>query len=685
MNALFRYTLAFIAGILLHGVFPESWMNVVDYQMAVGTVLALILLLFFLIRFRKTNRYILGFLTLLLFVCLGWIRTPSLNHKADFNQVTAYEVGVTSPSETRAKTYKVEVALLKAQWENQWHPLSGKVLLYIDKTAPKPRYGDVLLIRGAPRLVESPQNPAQFDYQRFLSYKQIFHQQYLRQTDFTLTGKRDTNWLKEGAYTVSEWSDAALRRLVPLDREYAVAKAMILGLRDEMDSDLVQAYSAAGAVHVLSVSGFHVGIFVLLLAWLLRFIKKRRHGLYLYLGITLGTMWFYAVLTGLSAPVIRSALMVTILLLAEPVGKIKNTKNALFGSALILLVFDPLLIYSVSFQLSYAALGGILFWQPVLYQSLMFKDWFLDKIWEVSAAALMAQLATFPLAVYYFHQFPTYFLLVNPVVVGLSVAMLYVAFVTLALSWIPFLSVGLGWLLTMTTWLLNQAVVLTEKLPYSVLGNLSFSGLELLLVYGIGGCLLALLYYRDVRWFWGIGIASVGLLILQVVEISTFDKQKWLVIHSVPKQSAVSLIDGREAVLVADSAFFQPDQKPFNFYLKNFYVNQSINHTQYESLEFPAADVKMLPFGKLIVWQGRKILLVEKSIADKVPLIADYVLIRNTAFRKLENITAVFGNQKLIFDNSNKFYVLDTLQKQAISRQLPWYFVNRKGALVAQF
>ena len=179
--------------------------------------------------------------------------------------------------------------------------------------------------------------------------------------------------------------------------------------------------------------------------------------------------------------------------------------------------------------------------------------------------------------------------------------MLYVAFVTLALSWIPFLSVGLGWLLTMTTWLLNQAVVLTEKLPYSVLGNLSFSWLELLLVYGIGGCLLALLYYRDVRWFWGIGIASVGLLILQVVEISTFDKQKWLVIHSVPKQSAVSLIDGREAVLVADSAFFQPDQKPFNFYLKNFYVNQSINHTQYEPLEFPAADVKMLPFGKLIV------------------------------------------------------------------------------------
>ncbi|MEI7582527.1 ComEC/Rec2 family competence protein [Runella sp.] len=685
MNALLRYTLAFVGGILLHGIFSKSFVGNIGYKFVFGAVLFLSALLFLLLRFRKSNRYSLGLLTILLFVGLGWVRTPSLHDKTDFSHVIAYEVAVTSPPETRAKTYKIEAMVLKAQWENQWHPLSGKILLYIDKGAPKPHYGDVLLIRGAPRLVEPPQNPAQFDYQRFLSYKQIFHQHYLRSTDFALTGKRETNWLKEWAFTVSEWSDVALRRLVPLDREYAVAKAMILGLRDEMDNELVQAYSAAGAVHVLSVSGFHVGIFVLLLAWLLRFIKKRRHGLFLYLGITLGIMWFYAVLTGLSAPVVRSALMVTILLLAEPLGKTKDTKNALFGSALILLVLDPLLIYSVSFQLSYAALGGILFWQPVLYQSLTFKDWFLDKIWEVSAAALTAQLATFPLAVYYFHQFPTYFLLVNPVVVGLSVAMLYVAFVTLALSWIPFLSVGLGWLLTMLTWLLNQAVVLTEQLPYSVLGNLSFSRLELLLVYGIGGCLLALLYYRNVRWFCGIGIASVGLLILQVVEIKTFNKQKWLVIHSVPKQSAVSLIDGRQAVLVADSAFFQPDQKPFNFYLKNFYVNQSIGYTQYEPLEVPAADVKILPFGKLIVWQGRKILFVEKPIAWTLPPIADYILIRNNAFRKSEQLRIVFGNQRLIFDNSNKFYVLDTLEKQAVSRRLPWYFVNKKGALVAQF
>jgi competence protein ComEC len=685
MNALLRYTLAFIGGILLHDTFPLFWTNNEGFEVVFGVVVILGLLVFLLIRFRKSNRYFLGFFTLCLFVCLGWIRTPSLSNQTNVEQIAAYEAVVLSPVETRTKTYKTEVEILKAQWSNHWHPLKGKVLLYLDKAVSKPHYGDVLLIRGAPHLVEPPQNPGQFDYQRFLSYKQIFHQHYLRGTDFVLTGKRQTNWLKDWAYRVSEWSDAALRRLVPLDREYAVAKAMVLGLRDEMDNELVQAYSAAGAVHVLSVSGFHITIFVGILAFFLGRLEKRRRGRWLYLGITLITMWFYAVLTGLSAPVIRSALMFTIFLLAKPLGRKENGVNALFGSALILLAIDPLLIYSVSFQLSYAALGGIIFLQPVLYQSLTVKDGALDKIWAITAVALTAQLATFPIGAYYFHQFPNYFWLVNPLVVGLSCAMLPVAFAAIAFSWVPLVSNALGWLLTGITWLLNQIVIGTEKLPYAVLGGLSLSWIELLLIYGIIGLLLALVYYRDVRWWWGVGAASLVLFFMQIFENQQFSKQSWLVFHAVPRQTAISLIENREGILIADSAFFQPDNKPFNFYLKNFYTTRGIQHITPELLEAPSQLLKTLPFGKLIVWQGRKILLVEKPIAEAVPPLADFVLIRNTTFRKSEQLRTVFGNQKLIFDNSNKFYLLDTLQKQAIVHHLPWYFVNQKGALVVRF
>ena len=439
-------------------------------------------------------------------------------------------------------------------------------------------------------------------------------------------------------------------------------------------------------MHVLSVSGFHITIFIGIVAFLLSFLEKRRHGKWPYLGIMLITMWFYAILTGLSAPVIRSALMFSLFLLAKPLGRKSSGINALFGSALILLVIDPLLIYSVSFQLSYAALSGIIFLQPVLYQSLTFKDWFADKVWAITAVAITAQLATFPIGAYYFHQFPNYFWLVNPLVVALSCAMLPVALATIAFSWIPFLSEILGWALTGITWLLNQIVVWTQQLPYAVLSGLSLSGFELGLIYAIMGLLIALVYYRDLRWGWGIGGLSIALLIIQVVEIQESNHQKRMIIHAVPHQTAITLIRGNQAFLIADSAFFQPDEKPFNFYLSNFYTERSISGVTQEALQSPSSQlglIQTLPFGKLVVWEGQKIVLVEKSIEIPLPAVADFVLIRNTAFRDVEKIKRVFGNQKLIFDNSNKFYVLDTLQKQAKSIQLPWYFLHKQGALVA--
>jgi competence protein ComEC len=302
--------------------------------------------------------------------------------------------------------------------------------------------------------------------------------------------------------------------------------------------------------------------------------------------------------------------------------------------------------------------------------------------------ALTAQLATFPLAVYYFQQFPTYFLVANPLVVALSTAMLPIALAAIAVSWVPFVAEMLGWVLTGITWLLNESVVLTEKLPFSVVSGLSFSWTELALVYVIIGLLLALWYYQDWRWLWGAGLMSVVLLVEQMVEIREYHAQKGLVIHAVPKQTVISLIDGERAVLLADSGFFQRDKRPYNFYLKNFYNERGIQRVTPALLQLPSKQskiLKTLPFGKLIVWQGCKILLVEQPITEAIPPVADYVLIRNTAFRKSEQLRTFFGNQRLIFDNSNKFYVLDTLQKQAITHKLPWYFVGQKGAFVLHF
>ncbi|TAF94003.1 MAG: ComEC family competence protein [Cytophagia bacterium] len=678
MNTLLRFTLALVAGIVLSDFYAFSPRPV---------LISCAALFVFLLAFSsKLNRSLLGSLWLLLAVGLGWTNrylTTQTNDPAHLSNITtdvqAYEAAVVAPVEIRRKTYKTEVSLLRIKTNNQWQAASGRVLVYVAKTATEPSYGAVLLIRGAPKLVPAPQNPDQFDYRKFLTYRQIFHQHYLRNTDFVITNQTQTVWYKAAAYHLSKWSDAQLKRLVPWPREYAVTKAMVLGLRDEMDPELVQAYSVAGAVHVLSVSGFHIAIFVYILGKILGFLEKRKHWRWVYLGATLGIMWFYAVLTGLSAPVIRSALMFTLLLLAQPLGRKKNTENALFGSALVLLILDPMLIYSVSFQLSYAALAGIIFWQPFLYQTISFQQKWADWVWGITAVALTAQLATFPLGVYYFNQFPVYFWLLNPVVVGLAFVQLPLALATIAFSQVPFLADILGWATTFTTWLLNQAVVSIEALPHARLAGLAFSTLELVLVYALIGTLLLLIYHRNRRWLWVMAMLSLVLCRIQLLENEQYDNQKTMVAHAVPYQTAVSLVAGQHALLIADTAFLN-NNRAFDFYLDDFYTQRGIRQTTRVALENVPNNPPLLrrfSFGQLLVWQNKKVVFIEQPVAA-LPPIADLVLVRKSAYRHANDLLKSFGNQVIVLDNSNKYYILENLQKEG----LPYYFTNTQGAWV---
>lgn len=674
MNSLLRFTLAFIVGI---------WVaNQVDYHNKTTLIISVLSLVLLTAFFKK--RYLSGSLLIASALVLGFLnltlhnQTLQVNHLLHLptDSITFYKAQLTTLPESRLKTYKVEADVTSIKTGNQWQNASGKIILYIDKKAAIPQYGNELLVKGAPRRAQPPLNPSEFDYAHFLSLKQIFHTQYIRSTDFVLSHKSQTAWYKKWAYAASQWSDNQLERLMPWPREYAVAKAMVLGIRDEMDTELSNAYSVAGAVHVLSVSGFHIAIFVWIISKLLGFLEKRnKQGLYLYLLITLLILWFYAVLTGLSAPVVRSALMFSIYLLAKPLHRKENTANALFGSALILLCFDPLLIYSVSFQLSYLALGGIIFLQPTIYQSISFSNKIIDKLWNLTAVAFAAQLATFPLLIFYFHQYSTYFWLANPAVVGLSFLLLPLALATIAFSWIPYLSVVLGWLTTFVTWLLNEIVLGIEKLPSSSLEGLSFNTTELVLVYAIIGFLIALFYFQSKKWLWYATAFSLLLFVYQIFEHSKAQHQKLMVVHHIQNQTVISLIDGQRAWVLADSSFFH-QARGYDYYLKNFYTEKSIQNVSQVAWEQPTDFINSLPFGKILVWNNQKIVLIDKPIAH-LPLKPDLVIIQKSAFKEPTKILQAFENQKVVFDGTNKPWVIEKLSA------LPYYFTSKTGAFIS--
>ena len=671
---------------MLIGIFlAEAWPESGTWMVGLGVVSAGFFGLYF---YRNEQRLIKplnlpqGLALLGLFVALGWlsvyIRSPSLqsNHLINSRELpTAYEAVVTNLPESRAKTYKIELDLRRGRLGDTsglFIPITGRVMVYLDKgdslhPTPMPRYGDVLIISGQPRLVDSPMNPGEFDFKRFLAHRGIFHQQYLRTWQRTVVGHEPPNRLVELAYRTNRWADSLLTARVGTKAEYGIVNAMILGVRDDLDPSQYQSYAAAGAVHILSVSGMHVGILFLVLNWCLSWVARGKDNRWWVVGIKLAVLWFFALMTGFSAPVLRSALMFSFLLVAGLTNRTQSLLNTLAASAVLLLCYDPFAAFSAGFQLSYLAVAGIGAWVPYLNQFIRPTSWTGIKLWQVSVVAVAAQLLTFPLGIYYFHSFPTYFLLANPVVMVLSAVLVPLSIATLALGWVPYLGDLLGWLLQKTAWSMNQSVELIGKIPGAVLSDIWLSGSGLVLVYGLvgSGCLLFLTRNRTYLNLTA-GLAFC-LAALTIYEKKEQQEQQRLTVHFLPRKTAVSLVSGHNALVLTDDDW-QSNSRNFDFYLKNTFGQWGIDSLTVGNLR---ADSLTIPLAyqhqrdkALIVWRGKSILFINR-LSDyqywRLPAVVDYVVLRRTAVRDWTSLTKRVVARHLIFDDSNLAGPTDSL------------------------
>ncbi len=496
----FRYLVAYAVGIIAWYLKPELYLHAF---ICLSVSLIALLLLF------QTRQFLLigvfGFLSLSSVSCLlTHYKNLSFSphHRGlELKAVTGYVAVVEGQEEFRKKTIRLELELNRARTREGWKPASGRVIVYMDHTFPqKPRYGDRWLVRGAPREIDPPLNPGEFNYKRFLAFRGIFHQQYLQPFEVRVLGNQPPSALTALAYRAYAWADSLLTVHLGHGDEFAFVKAMVLGLRDRIDPELQQAYSAAGAVHVLSVSGLHVGILYLALAFVLGFLRKGRFGKGVFTVLMLSILWFYALMTGFSAPVLRSALMFSMVLTGQALGRSHHPFNTLCAAAFLILLFDPFALFSAGFQLSFMAVGGMVLFQNDLYRLFTVRNRAGDWLWNLTATALVTQCLTFPLVIYYFHQFPLWFWLANPVIIPLSSLVLVLAIGLPVVSWVPFLAEGVGKLLFGAMWLLNQVVRWTEMLPGSVLKPLVITPFELGILIGLMISAVFLGYRRSQAW-----------------------------------------------------------------------------------------------------------------------------------------------------------------------------------------
>ena len=264
-----------------------------------------------------------------------------------------------------------------------------------------------------------------------------------------------------------------------------IALALLLGQKGSLDKEIMDAYSETGTMHILAVSGLHVGIIYALLLLPVRGLKSTSKIRFFYLLLVVLLIWVYALLTGFSPSVVRAAAMFSLVTLGQMRKRKASIWNTLAFSALMILVIDPDVIFDIGFQLSYLAVAGIVGIQPLMVGWWLPRNSILEYFWQLATVSLAAQLVTFPLSILYFHQFPTYFLLANLLVVPLAFVIMAVGVPFMFLAWIPKLGEVMGWVVDWLIFLQNQLTMMIQVLPGGTIEGLVISFSGVLLVWGL--------------------------------------------------------------------------------------------------------------------------------------------------------------------------------------------------------
>ena len=340
----------------------------------------------------------------------------------------------------KTKSFKANASISMMIENGKNIPVNGKVILYFkrDSLLPAMSYGSQLIIRKPLQEIKNSGNPGGFDYKRYCLFREITHQAYLKPDEFSVLPKLR---IKNGSIAflddIREKVLNILRTNIKGDKELGLAEALLIGYKDDLDKTLVQSYTNTGVVHIIAISGLHLGLIYWLLVQLLKPLQRRKYMNWLRPFIIISGLWLFSLLAGAQPSILRSAVMFTCIVIGETIAKKTSIYNSLAFSAFGLLCWNPYWLWDVGFQLSYSAVLSIIIFMRPVYNLLYVKNKILDFFWKINAVTIAAQILTLPLSIFHFHQFPVYFLLTNFIAVPLSSIILFGEIFLCAISFIP--------------------------------------------------------------------------------------------------------------------------------------------------------------------------------------------------------------------------------------------------------
>lgn len=566
----------------------------------------------------------------------------------------------------KEKFIKCGLKVLTVKKENEHKAASGRLIGYFKKSvnANQLKAGNVVLINSMLLEVEPPKNPYEFNYKNYLANKQIHYISFVDSSSFQLTqatGGISPIWLfglKTKEYILSALKNGGLTK-----EAYAICAALLTGYDHDIDNTVMEAFSHSGTLHVLSVSGLHTGLIYLVLAFICDLIDRRKkYKIARFVFITI-CLWSFALVTGFSAPVLRAVIMFNLL----GFGKIffrndyRNQINILFVSAFILLGYDPFLIYDIGFLLSYFAMFGILFFQPIFSNLWQPGNKISSYLWQSISASFAATLTTLPLTLFYFKQFPLWFFICNLVVVPATFIILLLAvLVVLKVSKTALIINGLIKLLIAFINLFNVSGA-------GYIDGIHFDWLDSLVLTLIIIIISAAFYYRSFSYL----VYSIIIILFWQLNgiISSYnEKQKKLfTVYHVKKERAYSIKNKKN--VISDTL----TSSNFNYHVKPHFV----------SFNYPGVTLKTF---NLIKTGAHRILILNKRNfwpADGYKQATLLVISGN--FKIYEKDLAEFPNLKtIVADGTNNRYIVKHLAELCSKFGIRFHSTHYNGAYLQE-
>jgi competence protein ComEC len=597
-----------------------------------------------------------------------------------YNDSSTLIVKINEPPIEKEKSIKAD-GVIEAIIQNETiQKVNGKLLIFFSKDGSilPPKYGDKILIQGGLQQIKSAGNPGGFNYSRYMVFQQTLHQVYLKKDKFILLNEHSNNKLFSFIFWARTTIINTLQKYIVGNKKVSgIAEALLIGYKEDLDKDVVQAYSNTGVVHIIAISGMHLGLIYIGLVWLfsrLPFIKRSAISRVI---LILGCLWLFSLITGASASVLRSAVMFTCIIIGKEFFKQASIYNSLASSAFLLLCYNPFLLWDVGFQLSYFAVVGIVWLQKPIQDLYYTKNKMIQYLWEMCSITIAAQILTLPICIYYFHQIPTTFLFTNLICVPLSTVILFAEIALVICAAFPPLTLLVGKFIYVLTWCMNALIEFFNKLPLSLIDKIYATAFTTWALYGFVFLLAAALFRRNktllkisfVFLFLFAGVWAYGKIKLT--------QQKKIIVYNVSRHTAIDFVCNNNYWFYGNDEF-KIDGALQNFNLKPARVSMQVEES-FDTLK------ALTHSGRLWQFYNKKIMVIDTTVQfepaiDKLKI--DVLLICNKPKINISDIaTAVIPNI-IVFDASNSLWKIAQWKKECEELHLHYFITGEQGAFV---